>query len=373
VRGSRLFLLAGLLLSDAVAVEVETTFENSNFTLSTPLEGTGERVWANYNRFRITGYVTEGNWFATVIGDVEHYLGQDYIHSAAYRAASAVRSDTPFATQTGTQRYGEGELFAQLYRLYGGYVDGKNRLSVGLQKVSMGVGRLWNPTDLFNPKNPLALEPDEVFGNVALVYTYTISELSQATGVVAQREDETFKYAGRLKGNVASVDMALNAVSADDVEMLGYELEGELGESGVGLRSEGGWFRDKLLGTSFFQGLIGADYVFENSLMLAGEWLHTSRSFDAEPGTASGAPANLVRAKDYLGMNAGYDIDPLLYSSLSLIVSAGDGSFYLAPLLSYSLADDATLAAGAMLYGGSSGSEFGDYLPTLYLNLKITF
>jgi hypothetical protein len=357
------------------AAEYETTFENSNFTLSMPLEGTGKRVWANYNRFRIAENVTEGNWFVTVIGDVEHYLGQDYINSLAYKTASAVRSDTPFATQTGTQRYGEGELFAQLYRLYGGYVDDRHRLSVGLQKVSMGVGRLWNPTDLFNPKNPLALEPDEVFGNVALVYTYAISDLSQATGVVAQRRDETFKYAGRLKGNVVSVDMALNAVSADDAAMFGYELEGELPESGVGLRSEGGWFRDKLLGQSFFQGLIGTDYVFENSLMLAAEWLHSSRSFERELalGTASGALANLVRSRDYLGMNAGYDIDPLLYGSLSLIVSAGDGSFYLAPLLSYSLADDATLAAGAMLYGGSSNSEFGDYLPTLYLNLKITF
>jgi hypothetical protein len=370
----RRLLLAGAAAATLLhAAEYETTFENSNFILSVPLEGTGERAWADYNRFRLTEHITAGNWFATAIGDVEHYLGQDYINSTLYKTASAVRSDTPFATQTGTQRYGEGELFAQLYRLYGGYADARHRLSIGLQKVSMGVGRIWNPTDLFNPKNPLALEPDEVFGNVALVYMYAISDLSQVTGVVAQRRDETFKYAGRLKGNAASVDMALNAVSADDVEMLGYELEGELSESGVGLRSEGGWFRDKLLGQSFFQGLVGADYVFENSLMLAAEWLHTSRGFDTEPGAVSGAPANLVRAKDYLGMNAGYDIDPLLYGSLSLIVSAGDGSSYLAPQLSYSLADDATLAAGAMLYGGSSGSEFGDYLPSIYLNLKITF
>jgi hypothetical protein len=357
------------------AADAETTFENSNFTLSLPLDGTGERAWVNYDRFRITGSFREGNWFATAIGDVEHYLGQDYVNSASYRAASAARSDTPFATQTGTQRYGEGELWAQLYRLYGGYADARHRLSVGLQKVSMGVGRLWNPTDLFNPKNPLALEPDEVFGNAALVYSYTISDLSQVTGVVAQRRDETFKYAGRLKGNVASVDRALNAVSADDAEMLGYELEGEPFESGIGLRSEGGWFRDKLLDQSYFQGLAGVDYVFENSLMAAAEWLHTSRSFKRALalGSASGTPANLVRSQDYLGINAGYDFDPLLNGSLSLIVSAEDGSFYLGPLLGYSLADDATLAAGGMIYGGSPGSEFGDQDPTLYVNLKMTF
>lgn len=371
----RLLLIPVLLTSIVNASDYETSFENSNFTLSTPLNGTGKQELFNYNRFRITEHIREENWFITAIGDVENYLGQDYIESASYQVASQVRTDTPFSTQTGAHKYSEGEFYAQLHRLYMGYANEKHRVSVGLQKVSMGVGRIWNPTDLFNPKNPLALEPDEVFGVFSAAYTYSPSELSELTGVVAERADHSFKYAGRFKGYLEVMDVALNVVKADDVLMLGYELEGELLSTGVELRSEGGWFEDKLLKKSFFQGLIGADYAFENSLILTGEWLHSSKTFTQELALSipSGMPSNLVRSYDYVGVSLAYEFDALLYGSLSQIRSVDDESFYLSPSLSYSLADDMTLGLGAMLYSGKGGSEFGDYGQTYYLNVKVTF
>jgi len=368
-----LFLLA--VTCTLGAVELETTFENSNFTLSTPIDGNGERTLINYNRFRLIESVTEDNWFITAIGDIENYLGEKYLNSVSYRYLSSVRSDTPFSTQTSAHDYGEGEVYAQVHRLYGGYVDEKHRLSFGLQKISMGVGRIWNPTDLFNPRNPLALEPDEVYGAFSLAYTYSPSDLSQLSAVTAQREDDSFKYAGRIKGYLDVADVALDMIWADDVAMLGYELEGELFSTGVELRSEGGWFEDKLLDEKFFQALLGADYSFENSLMLVGEWLHSSKTFEEELalGLPSGAGYNLVRSKDYLGSTLGYEFDALLYGAMAGIISADDGSFYVSPTLSYSLDDDMTLALGAMLYGGESGSEFGDLGQTYYLNFKVTF
>jgi hypothetical protein len=368
-----LFLL--ILIGTLRAVEFETTFENSNFTLSTPIDGNGEQTLVNYNRFRLTEYIREENWFVTAIGDIENYLGEKYINSTSYQMLSSARSDTPFSTQTSGHDYGNGEVYAQLHRLYGGYTDEKHRLTFGLQKISMGVGRIWNPTDLFNPRNPLALEPDEVYGAFSLSYTYSPSDLSQISAVAAQRADERFKYAGRIKGYLDIADVALDVIVADDVTMLGYELEGELLSTGVELRSEGGWFDDKLLDKKFFQALLGADYSFENSLMLAGEWLHSSKTFEEELalGLPSGAENNLVRSKDYLGSTLGYEFDALLYGTAVGIISADDGSFYLSPILSYSLDDDMTLAVGAMIYGGESGSEFGDLGQTYYLNFKVTF
>ncbi|MDP1784526.1 MAG: hypothetical protein Q8K81_03755 [Sulfuricurvum sp.] len=366
-------LVAALLYLSAYAAE--TTVENSNFTLSSPLDGTGKQELYNINRFRITEHLREENWFATAIGDIKNILGYDTINSSSYKTASMIRSDTPFHTHSGTYDYNEGQLYAQLYRLYGGYADEKHRLSLGLQKVSMGVGRIWNPTDLFNPKNPLALEPDEVYGVFALAYTYSPSALSQITAVAAQRADESFKYAGRAKGYFDIADIALDVVTADDVTMAGYEVEGELFNTGIELRSEGGWFEDKLLNNQFFQGLIGADYAFENSLMVIGEWLYTSRTFEQEIvlGIPSGAANNLVRSHNYFGMSLGYEFDALLYGSLSGIISGKDGSFYIGPVLRYSLRDDMTMSLGAMLYAGESRSEFGDYGQTYYLNIKVTF
>ena len=179
---------------------------------------TDECAWYNYNRFRITAHVREENWFATAIGDLQHHLGRAVVRSDAFTAADALRSDTPFATRTEAVEYGEGRLYGRLYRLYGGYADERHRVSAGLQKISMGVGRIWNPTDLFNPKNPLALEPDEVDGVFALAYTYAPGTLSQIGAVAAQRADGSFKYAARAKGYLSVADAALNQNAARDRE-----------------------------------------------------------------------------------------------------------------------------------------------------------
>ena len=359
----------------ASGIESQSTFENSNFTLSAPLNGNGDQTLYNYNRFRVNERIRDGHWFAVGIGDIENILGRELIQSNAYKIASAVTTDTPFSTQTKTYDYDEGQMYAQLYRLYAGYADEQHTVSLGLQKVSMGVGRIWNPTDLFNPKNPLALEPDEVYGSFALAYTYAFGSLSQITAVAAQRADKSFKYAGRVKGYLGIADAAIDVVSAEDVSMIGYELEGELLDTGVELRSEGGWFDDKLLDRKFFQGLIGADYGFENSFMLIGEWLHTSRTFEHELRfrIPSGALSNLVRSKDYVAISCGYQFDPLLYTTLTTIVNVHDGSFYTGPVLRYSLADDMSLGLGVMLYEGKRGSEFGALGQTYYVNVKITF
>lgn len=372
---TKVAVIGALLCVSVLAVDFEKTIENSNFTLYAPLEGTGSSRLYNTDRFRLNAHIREGNWFATAIGDLKNILGRDTINSISYQSLSAVRSDTPFSTKSGTSNYTEGEVYAQLYRFYGGYADEKQRFTAGLQKVSMGVGRIWNPTDLFNPKNPLALEPDEVYGVYALSYTYSPSSLSQISAVAAERNDKRMKYAGRIKGYLGFADAAVNAVSADDVSMIGYELEGELFDTGVELRSEGGWFDDKLLSQQFFQGLIGADYAFENSLMLIGEWLHTSHTFEREllQRLPSGAPNNLVRSRDYAALSVGYQFDPLLYGTMSTIISADDGSFYTGPLLRYSLSDDMTLGVGAMFYGGANGTEFGAFGQTYYVHFKVTF
>lgn len=371
----RLVVLLIFNMSVALAGSPQITFENSNFTLSAPVDATKESTVYNYNRFRVTASLNQDNWFFTSIGDVENYLGSEMIESSSYIASRQAEPDTPFSTKTRANNYGGGEFSAKLYRLYGGYVDAKHRVSLGLQKISMGVGRIWNPTDMFNPKNPLALEPDEVYGAYSLLYTYALSDLSQITAVVAQRKDHSFKYAGRIKGYVKVADVALNVVSSNDASMVGYEIEGELFSSGVELRTEGGWFEDKLLKEEFFQGIIGADYTFENSLSLTGEWLYSSKSFNRQSlfPLSVALPNNLMQSKAYAGASIGYEFDALLYGTITSITSADDGSFYVAPSLRYSLDDDMSLLVGAMLYGGSSDSEFGDIGQTYYINFKVTF
>lgn len=369
-----LILSAAFLLS-AWALEHDITYENSNFTLSRELAETDERILYNFNRFRVADYMTHDNWFVTAIGDVKNYLGHDYINSFEYAYFSSIESDTPFGTETSRHDYGEGEIYAQLYRLYGGYADEKQSIVFGLQKISMGVGRIWNPTDLFNPVNPLALEPDEVYGVFGLSYTYALSDLSEVMGVAAQRKDHSFKYAARLKGYLTFADVAFDFVTADDALMIGYELEGELFSTGIEVRSEGGYFEDKYLDERFFQAIFGMGYGFENSLILTGEWLHSSKTFDLQTVLTreSGLRDNLMPSHDYLGLSALYEFDMLLGGSLFGIASMDDRSFYISPVLEYSLSDDMSLSIAAMLYGGSNEGEFGAIGNTYYLYWEATF
>lgn len=371
----KVLLLSAAFFLSAWAFEHEIIYENGNFTLSRELIETDDRVLYNFNRFRVTDNMTHENWFVTAIGDVRNYLGRDYINSFEYAYLSSVESDTPFGTETSRHDYGEGEIYAQLYRLYGGYADEKQSVVFGLQKISMGVGRIWNPADLFNPVNPLALEPDEVYGVFGLSYTYALSELSEVMAVAAQREDHSFKYAARLKGYLGFADIAVDFVTADDVLMIGYELEGELFDTGIELRSEGGYFKDKIQKDSFFQAIFGADYGFENSLILTGEWLYSSKTFDLLSilPRESGLRDNLMPSHDYLGLSAQYEFDMLLRGSLFGIESIDDESFYISPVLLYSLSDDMSLSLGAMLYGGGNDSEFGAIGNTYYLLWKATF
>ena len=68
--------------------------------------------------------------------------------------------------------------------------------------------------------------------------------------------------------------------------MLGYTIEGDLGDTGIEVRSEGAYIESTppVLGAAeqevdFFQGLVGADYAFKNGLNLTVEGLYSSKSF----------------------------------------------------------------------------------------------
>ena len=359
-----------------MAVEHDFTIENTNYTISKAPYPDGDRTLYNYNRLRLTDKIKEGNWFAHIIADIDNYYGEDYIESFEYQFLGTINADTPFDIETNSKNYGNGEVFGRLHRFNVGYSDEKHSVVFGLQKVSMGVGRIWTPTDLFNPRNPLALEPDQVYGNYALSYTYALGELSEVMGVVAKRHNDKYKYAGRIKSNFGVVDIALDVLSSDDAQMIAYELEGNLFETGIEWRSEGGYFKDKLLDKEFFQGILGLDYGFQNGLTLVTEWIHSSKTYNFDEillYQESTLSNNRHLSNDYIGASAYYDFNLLFNGALSMIYSPEDQSSFVSPLIEYSISDDASLALGAMLFNGNGESEFGSVDNSYYLRFKVTY
>jgi hypothetical protein len=359
-----------------MAIEHDITIENTNYTISKIPFTEDDRTLYNYNRLRLTDKIKEGNWFANIIADIDNYYGETYIESFEYQFLRSINADTPFDIETNAKNYGNGEVFGRLHRFNVGYADKKHHMLFGLQKITMGVGRIWTPTDLFNPRNPLALEPDQIYGNFALSYTYALGELSEVMGVVAKRNDGSYKYAGRIKGNISIGDIALDLYSSDDAEMIAYELEGNLFDTGIEWRSEGGYYNDILLDKEFYQTILGMDYGFVNGLTVMTEWLHSSKTYSADEiltHQESSLSNNRHISSDYVGASAYYDFNLLYNGALSMIYSLEDQSSFISPLIEYSLSDDASIAIGAMLYTGGDESEFGNVANSYYLRLKATY
>lgn len=373
----RISLLLTFSVIPLMAWEQEYSVENSNFTLSVVPYGEEERVWYNYNRVRFNYTLREGNWYVSFICDADNYYSKHYIQSDEYTLLRTLKADTPFDIETDSHTYDNGELFGRVHRLNIGYADEKHNIILGLQKISLGVGRIWTPTDLFNSRNPLTLEPDQIYGAFGLSYTYTFSTTGQMMVVVSQRADDSYKYAARVKQHFEGVgDIALSFFSGNDAQMIAYEIEGDLADTGIEWHSEGGYLKDKLLDTSFFQGVLGVDYAFNNGLTLSVEYLYSSATYTPEEILEyrnSSLGSNRFTSNNYIGSTAAYEFNLLWSGSVTMIYSFGEQSIFASPVVNYSLGDETTVSLGALLYGGNGEAAFGSSELRYYLNLKTTF
>ena len=380
----KLLLLS--LLSYSLLADFDYAVENSNFTIS---QGSidpqsNETYLYNYNRLRFRGDYSDENYFATIIADGVNYLGEDYISSNDFNYVKLIKSDTPFKTQTSFHDYDKGSVYAKLYRLYAGYEDTENRVVAGLQNISMGVGRIWTPTNLFNPKNIYALEPDETFGVAAISYTRHISDTSHLMVIASQKKDDSFKYAARYKAFFDFTDIAIDVVSSDKTKMFGLELEANLADTGVEVRSEIAYIKSDIrtsINTTdnleFTQMILGADYGFENGVTVIAEALYSSEDFTYDEillnYNAEIVP-NLVYSKFYTALSLSYSFNIFLDGSLIYIESFNDkNSRFVSPTLTYTLNDYNSFMLGAMTQNGDSGSEFGEFENTYYFKWALSF
>ncbi len=240
-----------------------------------------------------------------------------------------------------------------IHRAYLQYRGLKHFWSVGKQRIPLGVGRVWNPIDIFNPIDSTAIETSERIGTESIRYEYAVSELSNIDATVAKD-----KGAVRLKGYLEYADVGLVGLWDEDADqdIIGWEIEGQLLETGVELRSEGGSFHDHRTGERYTESIIGAEYGFANSLTLLGEYKYSDET-----------------KIDYIGALASYQPAMLWLCSLLVVINIDDHSNFIAPSVEYSLSDEMTLSAGAFFYNGSDDDEFGQVANRYYIRWFVHF
>ena len=236
----------------------------------------------------------------------------------------------------------------EFYRGYLKYSGEIHQLVVGLQRIPFGVGRVWNPIDIFNPIDSTSIETSQRKGVEALRYEYAIDELSNID--ITYSKD---KSSVRIKGFLEFADVALVGLKDDenDLNILGYEIEGELLDTGIELRSEGGRFNK-----DYSEYILGAEYGFENSLNVLIEYKNNTK----------------IKI-DYLGAVLTYQPTMLLNLGFRVVKNKKDDSSFMMPSAEYSLSDDMNLNIGMFKYSGTNQSEYGSLENSYFIKLFVHF
>ena len=127
-----------------------------------------------------------------------------------------------------------------LYRGWVRYAGDDVEVTVGRQRIALGRARLWNPTDLFNPIPPLALEGDQRIGVDSVVTRVRVTGDLWASAIVApQDRDDLYRSALRLELSRRSLDAALMFARIETDSVYGVDFATNVGDAA--LRGEGTW------------------------------------------------------------------------------------------------------------------------------------
>ncbi len=268
-----------------------------------------------------------------------------------------------------------------LYRGWARYEGDDFEVTVGRQRIALGRARLWNPTDLFNPIPPLAIEGDQRIGVDSVVARARISGDLWASAIVApQDRDDLYRSALRLELSRRSLDAALMFGRIETDSVVGFDFATNLGDAA--LRGEGTWsFHEHGGHTTQLVGSIDHTFGLGTGLYVLLEHFYNGNnvSRDALRATLEALPpltpdqgvrlltqdgvipsSQLVTVShNQTALNLGYDLTPLLRLDLLWIHDWEGPSEAFFPLLTWSALQSADLSLGAQFFGG--GDEEGNY------------
>ena len=372
LRGLILIWALSLLhpLSGQSLAEVDLTFSDSNL-INSFKNSSGEYRAYDFNRFRssIDAGSPSGRIHLKAMLDIETYISRAFLDSSDYQAIKDAEPDLPFNPHWNAFESNDvtGRLY--LYRIFMESKLDKSRLVFGLQRIPFGVGRLWNPTDTFNPVDVLIVEPQERPGVFAVNYTQYLSDFASLRMISSfGRKMALDKYGLRYKGHQLGIDMGFSYIQNSDFLMAGLELESNLFDTGMEIRGEMGFFNNDDLDKRYFSGVTGLEYAFPNNVTILGEYFYNGLGADDKNNYDTGIfiNGNWNLSRHYLGCKVSYELNPLTTLSLSAIYNLPDGSFFNGPSVGYSVNDETTLTAGANVFTGNNSTEFGGYYNNLY-------
>ena len=109
---------------------------------------------------------------------------------------------------------------------------------IGRQRVSWGVGNLWNPIDRFDPSPPLAIQGDENTGIDAVLARWSWSGFDFIEAVYAPgTSPREARYSGHAHVVWRDTDLSLMGGVYQKAPTVGFDLARNLGDAAIYLEA----------------------------------------------------------------------------------------------------------------------------------------
>lgn len=303
------------------------------------------------------------------------YVRLEYEIAATYRSSSGVLLSPStvrgqvFEMTWEAHRSTRWTIDHGVDRLFIRTMVGNVDLTVGRQRIAWGSGRIWNPTDLFNPLNPARFSKIEKDGVDAAAATVRLGDLSDLTAVWNPQRDRTSSFGFRARANWRTFDLAAIGGRFDDVWVVGGDLTGAVMDAGVRAEVICGI---PLFGTAdeYWRATVGVDNQFTGRLYGLIEY-HFN-------GTGSSTPSayNLIGlmrgeilqvGRHYVALQGSYLLHPLVSLQAGLVRNLNDRSGYAGGTVTLSITDEASVAVGGQFTFGDAFTEYWYYPRSYYL------
>jgi len=247
-------------------------------------------------------------------------------------------------------------------------------LVIGRQRIAWGTGRIWNPTDLFNPINPANFSKVEKDGADAVSFKYYAGNFTDIELVINPEEQfRQWNFGARLRTNIHEFDISFLGGSFEKEFVFGGDFAGNFFDAGV--RGEA-LYSENPSGNRFVRFILGADYQLSSLLYALLEYQYNGEGTTDVSNyniTALVAGRTLNLGKDYLFANMVYQVHALVSVSVGANFNLNDGSGFFSPLVSYSVSSDISLSVGGLLAYGETRTEYWYYPLSLYARTEWFF
>lgn len=319
------------------------------------------------------GLKNMGLYYGDYFSDLTRFtLRAVYDDNSAFHAETEASAEFLAGGLEGLGRYDSGRYYldldyewaeggnhigmAGIDRAFVSYAQGPVRATAGRQRIAWGTGFVWNPTDLFNPTDPLSIEQSRKNGIDAVHASFALGTLSRAEAAFAPGRGELGQRAGgRVRGNIGAYDISAMGGEFEGDSVIGGDFAGYLG--GAGFRGEFSRTRTKF-GDDFIRAAVNLDYIFSSGYYAMAEFYFNGRGEDEkedyDPAILSGGGQ---AARHYSAVRVSKEITPLLSFGLYGLGNLDDASGLISPSITYSIAPDLDLALGAYVFGGKSDTD----------------